>query len=336
MLRPRSTRWLRALYLRVVVRVVWGVSDANRAEGMHPPEPPPPQPPSLLGERYRIGRAVGSGSSGTVYVSEDLQRRSTVALKVREASEGEQPVRFIAEAQDMKRLRHPRLVPVLDYGNDEGWYWYVMPFYPRGSLREQIRERGPAPMSHALDWTFQVLEGLHAVHAAGIVHRDVKPHNVLMSDDGRVLLTDFGLARHLNGGVPYRTRVDQSMGTPNYRAPEQASDAANVDIRADIYGVGATLYFLLTGRRPGMLFMAETNDPVLSDLPTHVRTFILHCMAYRPDDRYQTSRDCAEALARLADLQANGGGELLDEWMDRFDRMGQQSWLSKLWSMVWG
>jgi eukaryotic-like serine/threonine-protein kinase len=323
------------MYHAVRGRVGWDVSDAHPVEGNLPPEAPPP-PPANIGGRYRVGKPVGSGSSGTVYVADDDQRGETVAIKIREAQDKEQPVRFVAEAQDMKRLRHPRLVPVLDHGNQDGWYWYVMPFYPNGSLRERVRVQGPASPADALDWTFQVLEGLHAVHEAGLVHRDVKPHNVLVGDDGGLLLADFGLARHLHGGVPYRTRVDQSMGTPNYRAPEQASDAANVDIRADIYGVGATLYFLVTGRRPGLLFMAEPGESAITDVPEALRTFVLRCMSYRPDDRYATSRECAQAVAELADTLTGADGALLDEWMDRFDALGRKGWVGRFWAWVWG
>src|SRR5690349_6348674 len=115
-----------------------------------------------------------------------------------------------------------------------------MPYYRRGCLRDRVKDEGVTDPFQALDWTFQVLESLSVVRRAGLVHRDVKPHNVMLGDDDMALLADFGLARHVHGGIPYRTRTDQSMGTPNYRAPEQAMDAASVDARADIYGVGAT------------------------------------------------------------------------------------------------
>jgi serine/threonine protein kinase len=291
--------------------------------------------PKIVGERYVVGKAVGSGSSGTVYLAEDRRDGRTCALKIREAKDQEQPVRFIAEAQDMRRLRHPRLVPVLDHGNDERFYWYSMPYYANGCLREYVKKRGPLPPLQALDFIFQVLEGLDAVHHAGLVHRDVKPHNVLIGDDGHVLLADFGLARHMHGGVPYRTRTDQSMGTPNYRAPEQQVDAANVDVRADIYGVGATLYFLLTTKRPGMLFGVEPNDPAMEVVHPSLRDFVLHCMKYDPDERFPDARTTAGEVARLVDLlpetQDTPRGAT---WLARFDSLGRRSWIERVWSWM--
>ncbi|MEQ1501093.1 MAG: serine/threonine-protein kinase [Myxococcota bacterium] len=292
-------------------------------------------PPKSVGDRYLVGRSVGAGSSGTVYLAEDSQTGKPCALKIREAKDREQPVRFIAEAQDMKRLRHPRLVPVLDYGNDGRLYWYVMPFYAKGCLRDQVKKSGPLEPAVALDWVFQMLEGLSAVHEAGLVHRDVKPHNVLIGDDGKALLADFGLARHIHGGVPYRTRTDQSMGTPNYRAPEQAADAANVDLRADIYGIGATLYFLLTGRRPGFLFMVNPDDPLMAAVPESLREFVLQCMAHTPADRFSSARSCAFEVAMLVDSLPNRSGPPVGaSWIRRFDALGKQSWLDRLWGWM--
>jgi serine/threonine protein kinase len=288
--------------------------------------------PKLVAGRYELGRAVGAGSSGTVFLATDRRTGQPCAIKIREARNGERPVRFIAEARDMQRLRHPRLVPVLDYGDEEDRYWYVMPYYDRGCLRDRVKQAGPMPPDKALDYIFQVLEGLHAVHEAGLVHRDVKPHNVLISDQDHALLADFGLARHLHGGVDYRTRTDQSMGTPNYRAPEQATDAASVDPRADIYGIGATLYFLLTARRPGFLCMVDRDDPVMATVPEPLRDFVLRCMALDPANRFQDARSCATEVARLADEVAEapvGPG-----WLKRFEAMARQRWLDRLWSWM--
>ncbi|MEZ4235114.1 MAG: serine/threonine-protein kinase [Myxococcota bacterium] len=291
--------------------------------------------PRIVAGRYEIGQAVGAGSSGTVFVAVDLETGERCAIKIREARNGERPVRFIAEARDMQRLRHPRLVPVLDYGEDEERYWYTMPLYARGCLRDRVKRGGPLGPDKALDWIFQVLEGLHAVHEAGLVHRDVKPHNVLVSDDDHALLADFGLARHVHGGVDYRTRTDQSMGTPNYRAPEQATDAASVDARADIYGVGATLYFLVTAKRPGFLCMVDRDDPVMATVPEPLRDFILKCMALDPANRYPNARSCAVDVAALADHYASDA-PVGAAWMKRLDAMSKQGWLDRIWSWMRG
>jgi len=124
------------------------------------------------------------------------------------------------------------------------------------------------------------------------------------------------------------------MGTPNYRAPEQAADAARVDHRADIYGVGANLYFLLTGRRPGFLYMVDADDPVLEAVPAPLRPFILKCMSYDPADRYPDARACADELARLYDELPQRAGQRSSRraWMARFDRGGREG----MWSRIRG
>ncbi|MEM6931652.1 MAG: serine/threonine-protein kinase [Myxococcota bacterium] len=296
------------------------------------------RPPEIVGGRYLLGRSVGAGSSGTVYLARDRQSGNRYAVKIREAQGREQPVRFIAEARDMARLRHPRLVPVLDSGSDGNLYWFVMPFYAKGSLRDRIKRHGPLDTMDGLDCIFRVLEGLDAVHKSGLVHRDVKPHNVLIDDDDVPVITDFGLVRHVHGGVPYRTRTDQSMGTPNYRAPEQAVDAANVDLRADIYGVGATLYFLLTARRPGFLYMVDEQDPAMAAIDPVIRPFILRCMAYEADERFADARETAVAVAAIAQHVGRvlGRPEFGQSWMKRFDRGGRRSLWERFVNWVMG
>ncbi len=290
-------------------------------------------PPQIVGDKYLLGKLVGSGSSGSVFLARDRETGARFAIKIREAKEKEQPVRFIAEAQDMARLRHPRLVPVLDYGNQGRLYWYAMPFYPHGCIRDRVKDGKGVETFRALAWTFQVLEGLHIVHGHGLVHRDVKPHNVLLDEADEAVLTDFGLVRHMHGGVPYRTRTDQSMGTPNYRAPEQAVDAANVDQRADIYGVGATLYYLLSARRPGFLYMVTAEDPVMEKVPETLRPFILKCMAYDPAERFQDARTCAVEVARLVDaLPERANDPVGVAWMRRFDLQARATWWERFTS----
>lgn len=295
----------------------------------------PIEAPQVVGNRYIIGKCVGTGGSGSVFLARERDTGERFAVKIREAKAQEQPVRFIAEAQDMARLRHPRLVPVVDYGNDGNLYWYVMPYYRNGCVRDQVTAPGAVSVHQALAWTFEILEGLAVVHRHGLVHRDVKPHNVLISDDGHAALTDFGLVRHMQGGVPYRTRTDQSMGTPNYRAPEQAVDAANVDPQADIYGVGATLYYLVTARRPGFLYMVTADDPVMQVVPEYLREFILKCMSYTPAERYQGARATALEVARLVDLDPARAGQkpIGPEWMARFDAQSRPSWWE--WIQSW-
>ncbi|MEO0603320.1 MAG: hypothetical protein AAF211_17910 [Myxococcota bacterium] len=161
---------------------------------------------------------------------------------------------------------------------------------------------------------------------------------MLIDDDDVPVITDFGLVRHVHGGVPYRTRTDQSMGTPNYRAPEQAVDAANVDLRADIYGVGATLYFLLTARRPGFLYMVDEQDPAMAAIEPVIRPFILRCMAYEADERFADARETAVAVAAIAQHVGKvlGRPEFGQGWMKRFDRGGRRSLWERFVTWVMG
>src|SRR5262249_9704251 len=158
------------------------------------------------------------------------------------------------------RIHHPRVVRVLDAGHDGTYYFAVMEFMPGGSLKDLVMRDGPLPAARALELEYQVLQGLHAVHAASLVHRDVKPHNVVLDAQGEVKITDFGLARHAPGDVPWRTRTGEALGSPTYRAPEQERTPGAAGREADIFGAGGLLWFLVTGERPKAFYMLNDEE----------------------------------------------------------------------------
>src|SRR5688572_27326600 len=153
--------------------------------------------PEVLGDRYRLGEVLGEGGAGVVYAATDEQTGTSVAIKLVQAPALSKPVRFLAEMRDMVRLEHPRVVRILDAGKAGGYYWLAMQRMTNGSLQEIVARDGPLEPFRALALTYQVLQGLHAVHMAQLIHRDVKPHNVLLDEHGDARITDFGLARHV-------------------------------------------------------------------------------------------------------------------------------------------
>src|SRR5215212_10630609 len=184
-----------------------------------------------------------------VYCAEDQQLGRHVALKLlyRRLAEDVQFVeRFRREASSAASLQHPNIVGIFDRGEWDGTYYIAMEFIEGRTLKDIIRERGPAPPEAAVDIVLQILRAARFAHQRGVVHRDIKPHNVLIDDEGHVEVTDFGIAR---AGASDMTETGSVMGTAHYLSPEQAQGRP-VDARSDLYSIGVVLYELLTGRVP--------------------------------------------------------------------------------------
>ncbi|RMG15253.1 MAG: serine/threonine protein kinase [Planctomycetota bacterium] len=283
-----------------------------------PPSSDAGQVPRLRGGRYRLVRLIGRGGSGAVYLARDPDGRR-VALKVLSAGAGpEELLRLAREARLAARLDHPALVRVEGLGVQEGRPFLVMEYVPGGTLQARLA-RGPLPPERARSIACALARGLHHAHERGVLHRDVKPANVLLDRDGAPRLTDFGLARPLQRRLPQGrgltlTREGDLLGTPSYMAPEQAlGESGRVDRRTDVYGLGATLYAMLTGRPP---FAGGTWLRVLADV-VHVaprppserargldpclESVCLRCLAKAPTERYASAHALAEALERCAD-----------------------------------
>jgi serine/threonine-protein kinase len=206
-------------------------------------------PDTLVDGRYRIIRRLGSGGMADVYCAEDTQLGREVALKLlyrRFAEDDEFVERFRREASSAAGLQHPNVVQVFDRGEWDGTYYIAMEFLTGRNLKQVVRDHGPLEPALAVDLTIQILKAARFAHRRGIVHRDIKPHNVIVDDEGRAKVTDFGIAR---AGASDMTETGSIMGTAQYLSPEQAQGHP-VDARADLYSIGIVLYELLTGAPP--------------------------------------------------------------------------------------
>ncbi|HUG92910.1 MAG TPA: DUF4019 domain-containing protein [Planctomycetaceae bacterium] len=305
--------------------------------------PPGDIPPELAGHsRYRVLELLGSGGMGAVYRAEHRLMRRTVALKVVNPRLTEHPSaveRFQREVRAAARLNHPNIVTAHDAEQAGGLHFMVMEFVDGTDLAEVVRRRGPLPAAEACDYIRQAALGLQHAHEQGMVHRDIKPQNLMVEGQGSrdkgqtasdrtdllpstldprpltLKILDFGLAHFASeaGTQAGLTEAGAMMGTPDYMAPEQARDAHAADIRADIYSLGCTLYFLLAGRPPfpegGMIekVMAHTErqpEPLATfrrDLPPGLHAILHRMLAKAPAERFQTPADVARALAPFAE-----------------------------------
>ena len=265
------------------------------------------EPDTLIDGRYRIVRKLGSGGMADVYMAEDQQLGRRVALKVlhRRFAEDEQFVeRFRREASSAAGLSHPNVVAIFDRGEWDGTYYISMELVEGRTLKEIVREKGPAPPEAAVDLTLQILRAARYAHQHGIVHRDIKPHNVLIDQDGRVRVTDFGIAR---AGTSDITETGSVMGTAQYLSPEQAQGRP-VDERADLYAIGIVLYELLTGQVPfdadspvtvALKQVSEMPVPpaeVVPSIPPAIDAVVLHALEKDPDRRWQNADEFIAAL----------------------------------------
>jgi beta-lactam-binding protein with PASTA domain/predicted Ser/Thr protein kinase len=269
----------------------------------------------LFDGRYRIVRKLGSGGMADVYLAEDEELGRRIAIKIlndRHANDESFVERFRREAKNAAGLSHPNIVSIYDRGEAEGTYYIAMEYLDGRSLKELVVARGPLPIPDAIDATRQVLAALRFAHRKGVVHRDIKPHNVMADADGRLKVTDFGIAR---AGVSQMTEAGSIIGTAQYLSPEQARGTA-VDQRSDLYSVGVVLYEMLTGTTPFSgespveIAMKHLSDPPRPpsverpDIPPDLDMVVLRALAKNPDDRYQTAEEMDTELERVS----RGGG----------------------------
>jgi serine/threonine-protein kinase len=256
----------------------------------------------LLNKRYRLLSPIGAGGMAVVYKAQDLALGRLVAIKIlREplTNDPEFLARFQQEARSAANLAHPNIVTVHDFGRDGGRNYIVMEYVEGKDLKSLIKEGGPFKVDRALDLTIQICAGIGYAHRAGLVHCDVKPQNILVTADGRVKVTDFGIARALATLQPGET-TDVVWGSPQYYSPEQAAGEMPTP-SSDVYSIGVVVYEMLAGRLP---FVASTSQALammhLRDEPPRLSLFnpalpetlerIVHkVLAKEPSARYRTA-----------------------------------------------
>jgi eukaryotic-like serine/threonine-protein kinase len=275
---------------------------------------------TALSSRYDIERELGQGGMATVYLARDLRHRRRVAVKVLRpelaAALGHE--RFFTEIETAAQFQHPHILPLLDSGEAGGFLYYVMPYVEGESLRTRLARQGELPVHEAVKILIEICDALAYAHERGIVHRDIKPDNVLLS--GRhALVTDFGVAKALSEstGRQQITTAGVALGTPTYMAPEQATADPNIDHRVDLYAVGVLGYELIAGKPPLSgrnaqetlaLQVTQRPEPLRAQRPScpaALEVVIMKCLEKRPADRWQSAE---EVLSQLEPLATPSGG----------------------------
>jgi len=278
-----------------------------------------------LGPKYQVKRLIGRGGFAEVYELWDVDLDRRLACKVLHPEIAWTPgmiARFRQEAKALARLQHPAILAIHFAGDGEGLVYYVMPFVEGESLADALRRRGVFTAEEAVGVAQPILQALSHAHAQGLVHRDIKPDNVMLeTKSGRALLVDFGIAKLLDpnaGGT--KTATGFTVGTVQYMSPEQALGQADLDGRSDLYAFGAMLYQMVTGSPPydgkssAEIVGKHLADPipVASDvnrkIPRWLSDVVLRCLAKKPEDRFQTAD---EVLAALEEGRASGSPQLV-------------------------
>lgn len=272
----------------------------------------------IVGNRYRIGDRLGGGGMAVVYKAQDMQLGRDVAVKVLRGQFGTDEDfirRFRREAQNAASLSHPNVVQIYDVGQDEDLYYIVLELVEGRSLKEVIQQQGPLPVAEVARIAMEILGALSHAHHHRIVHRDVKPHNILIARDGRVKVTDFGIARATTTDTV--THTGSIMGSAHYFSPEQA-DGRPTGEKSDIYSLGVVLYEMVTGtvpfqgESPITVAIKHLRDQVIppsrlnSEVPVELEEIILRALEKDPADRFGSADAMREALRGFAEAHAAG------------------------------
>jgi serine/threonine protein kinase len=316
-------------------------ADDAAPEPSEPPAPPrrrsstpPPDEPSFrarlvaaIGPAYELDQPIGQGGFGRVYVARDVRLDRRVAIKtIRPDLIGSDTLieQFRREGSALARLRHPGVVPIYDIREADGLIYYVMPFIEGVSLRKKLDTHGKLPPRVVHRLVGELCDAVSATHRAGLIHRDIKPDNVIL--EGRhekALLVDFGIARVIE--APHATDDGLWFGTPTYMAPEQMDSEGFADERSDIYSLGAIAYHLLTGRPP---FTGDSPNEVihkrLTDRPPPIRSInpsvpmlfadvVEQCLERDPLDRFESVAEMFEQLQHVTFMRESGAPEVIRE-----------------------
>jgi TolB-like protein/tRNA A-37 threonylcarbamoyl transferase component Bud32/Flp pilus assembly protein TadD len=265
---------------------------------------------TALSGRYRIESEIGSGGMATVYLAQDLKHDRKVAVKVLkpELAAVLGAERFLSEIKTTANLQHPHILPLFDSGEADGFLFYVMPYVAGESLRTRLDREKQLSVDEAVGITRSVANALDYAHRNGVIHRDVKPANILLHD-GQPLVADFGIALAVQAaGGPRLTETGLSLGTPHYMSPEQASGDREIDGRSDLYSLGAVLYEMLAGETPhsgptvqAVIAKLLTERPrsvkeLRETVPDHLSATVQRALAKLPADRFESTESFAKAL----------------------------------------
>jgi Tol biopolymer transport system component/tRNA A-37 threonylcarbamoyl transferase component Bud32 len=291
-----------------------------------------------LTDRYHIERELGSGGMATVYLAEDLKHHRHVAIKVLrpELAAALGADRFHREIEIAANLHHPHILPLYDSGDADGLLFYVMPYEGGQSLRDRLAKQGELPIAEAVRILRDVVDALDHAHTHGVVHRDIKPDNVLLSER-HALVTDFGVAKAVSEATSALklTTDGVALGTPSYMSPEQAAADPHIDHRADLYAVGVVAYEMLTGRTPFLgttpqmilsAHIADTPEPVTKyreAVPPALEQVVMKCLEKKAADRWQSAE---ELLPQLEALATPSGGVTPTGTMP-VDRVAKRRWM---------
>ncbi len=265
---------------------------------------------AALTDRYRLDRELGAGGMATVYLAHDLKHDRDVAIKVLHPDLGAAlgGERFLTEIRTTARLQHPHILPLLDSGDADGLLYYVMPLVTGETLRARLERERQLPITDAVLIAREVADALGYAHGLGVIHRDIKPENILLQN-GHALVADFGIALAVqSAGGARMTQTGLSLGTPQYKSPEQAMGERTIDARSDIYALGAMTYEMLAGDAPftgssvqAIVAKVLSSEPerlsvVRKTIPPHIEGAVLKALAKLPADRWARASDFAAAL----------------------------------------
>lgn len=274
--------------------------------------------------QYRLKELLGSGGMGDVWLAEHQLLKRPCAIKLIEPAKSADPraqARFEREVRATAHLSHWNTVEIFDYGRtDDDTFYYVMEYLPGLSLAELVEAHGPLPGERAIHLLRQTCSGLREAHAQGLIHRDIKPGNIIAAYRGGLYdvakVVDFGLVELMADQAGHWTTTTTFTGSPLYMAPEQALGGSEPDARSDIYSLGAVAYFLMTGvppfdgSKPIKIVIAHAHDPVVppsqlrAEIAADLERIILRCLAKSPSDRFQNVQELEEELARCVDAEA--------------------------------
>jgi serine/threonine protein kinase len=265
----------------------------------------------FVDKKYLVQKMIGRGGMGSVYEVQDVVNNRTLALKIlnQVSNEDDSEQRFMREFEMLSKISHPAILKVHGWGRYQEQLYFVAEFISGRDVKSEIKKRGPWPPEEAAKLVATIADALAVAHGTGIVHRDIKPHNIMIANDGSVRLLDFGVARKTGGAMETLTKTGMIVGTPEYMSPEQFG-THRVDERSDIYSLGVVLFEMLTGKVPfggetpvaiAMKVIqqpAESPQSVRKDVPEWIDRIVVKCMQKDPQNRYVSAAQLAENLRK--------------------------------------